>query len=459
MRQAMILPQSGLLPVGQTVFGLPPLDIPAERILFWSIVLVPLWWILGIQIVVFPLVGWYLFIRSLRRPYQVPLLLGWNFWWLYIGAWSLSLLVNLVSGGAELGRSITTLGSIFGVWALIVILWSAMRRLGIRYQVVIRAVCVLGLCQLLAVVVGESYLKLTGSLLQTDSLLVTLFPALPRGFLKAQLYYLDQVGWDLDRVPRLISFYYWSPIAGTMSAFICAAALSERNRLWQVLALLGGLTTAWYAAARVGQVALVLGVIVAVLLMGGLGRKILLAGILPVALGAPRIIQALVSYFFEYRSDSGKLRNLLYERTYEAFLDSPLLGYGTHGRDEVLVLPLGSHSQIYSTLYQTGVLGTVILVLAWVILSFTIGRLALQFPEVAPVFGAWVGLTIVMFSGELEAASVTVFVLGAWLGCAWNRVDELRTQPVGQPRLEAPLPWEWVDRRRPIDIAGTKFNA
>ncbi|BAZ23159.1 hypothetical protein NIES4073_40470 [Kalymmatonema gypsitolerans NIES-4073] len=434
--------------IGTSYLGRQELDITAERIVFWTIALVPVWWIVGIQIAVYPFVGWYLFYRSFRQPKQVTFPFGWNMWWLYIGVWLLSLVINLALGTAEIGRSMTTLGSIFGVWVLTVIVWYAMRRLAIRYHVIIRAICIVGCCQLLAVFIGQGYVLATGSVLQTHSIITTLVPSIPaRVFFDAELYGYDELGWDVESIPRLKSFYYWYPLAGTMSIFICMASLSEPKRFWQVLSFLGGLTTIWFAAARSAQVGISLATFLAIWFGSRLGRKIILGSLIPFGLVSPVVVVEVYKYFFEYRSDSGAARLALYDETFKAFLRSPLLGYGTHGRSETLEVPLGSHSQIYSTLYHTGVLGSFILIVAWIALAVALLRLIHKQPKLSPTLGAWAGLTFVMTSGELEAASVTVFVLAAWLGCAWNWEEQMSIK-AKQPWLsgvqipQPPTPWQ-----------------
>lgn len=434
----------------QSAFVSQQPDTFAEQVIFWTIALIPLWWILGVQVIIYPLVGWYLFYRSLQRPNQVSLPFGWQMWCLYIGVWLLSLLINLAIGTAEVGRSITALGSITGVWMLVVVLWYAMRRLSIRYRVIVRAICILGLCQLIAVIIGEVYLKTTGSILQTHSLVVTLIPSIPgRIFFDAALYGRETLVWDAEPIPRLKSFYYWSPLAGTMSIFICSAAMAERQRFWQWAALLGGLATAWLAAARAAQVGIVLAIVVALWFGEKWGRKLIIACAIPVGVLSPIIISELYKYFFEYRKDSAAGRLALYDETYKAFLNSPLIGFGAQGRSNALAdIPLGSHSQLYSTLYQTGVIGSSILIVAWIAIAFAIFRLVRKQPTLSPVLGAWIGLTLVMPGGELAAASVTAFAIASWLGCAWNQVEQAtikRNLPwlVDTPLLEQPTPWQW----------------
>jgi O-Antigen ligase len=424
-------------------------DIFAEQVVFWTLALLPLWWILGIQVFVYPLVGWYLLLRSLQRPNRVSVPFGWQMWCVYIGFWILSLLINLALGKAEVGRSVTAFGSITGIWTMMVGVWYAMRRLSIRHRVIIRALCIVGLCQLVAVILGEAYLKATGSIIETHSLIVTLIPSIPsKIFFDAALYGKETLVWDADPIPRLKSFYYWSPLAGTMSIFICTAAMAERQRFWQVTGFLGGLVTAWFAAARAGQVAIVVGIIVALWFGEKWGRKLIIGCAIPIGLLSPIIISELYKYFFEYRKDSAAGRLALYDETYKAFLNSPLIGFGAQGRSAVLAdIPLGSHSQLYSTLYQTGIVGSSILAVAWIAIALSLLQLVRKQPTLSPVLGAWVGLTLVMPGGELAAASVTVFTIAAWLGCAWNQVEQAtirRNLPwlVNAPLPELPTPWE-----------------
>lgn len=427
-------------------------DQAAEQFVFWTIALHPLWWILGVQVFVYPFMGWYLLYRSLQRPSTTPLTTGWILWLLYTGVWLVSMMVNLALGTAEVGRSITALGSIFGIWMLMAIVWYAVRRLQIRYRVVVRALVIVGICQLLFLILGETYRLATGSVLQTQSLVLTLVPSMPAGiFFYAQFYGFETLEWGAEPIIRLKSFYYWSPLAGTMSLFICMAAWGERDRRWQVLAWLGGLLTIWLAAARAAQIGIVLAIVIALWFGSRRGRMALLGLLVPVSLLSPVILSTLYNYFFKYRSDSTEGRMALYEETYRAFLESPLLGFGAQGRSQVLDVPLGSHSQLYSTLYQTGALGSVILAAAWIAISLTLLKVVLQRPLLSPVLGAWTGLSLVMLTGELAAGSVTVFSLAAWMGAAWNERDWSRAK--GQrpwlsiaDQAEPPTPWENLQR-------------
>jgi hypothetical protein len=426
-------------------------DVVGERILFGAIALLPLWWILGIQVFVYPLVGWVLFWRCLQRPVRVPIPFGWYMWGGFACIWLISLLINLARGSSEWGRSVTALGTIFGIWLLALVVWYAMRRLGIRYGVVIRALCVVAVCQLIVLGVGETYHLVTGNLLKTQSLVTTLVPSVPaRIFFDAQLYSLDDIGWDKAPVPRFKGFYYWSPVTGTASLIISAAALGERNRWWQILALIGGCGSIWFAASRAAQVGVVVALVIAIWFRGGLGRRLLNWTALPLVLGSPVVISWLYRYFFLYRRDSATLRSELYRLTYQAFLDSPWFGYGSYGRTDGLLnppVPLGSHSQVFSTLYHTGVLGSVVLGVAWIALSIALLRIVLTHPPLSPMLGCWVGFSLQMYSGELSAASITVFSLAAWLGCTWNQSERLSMQmqmpwvaPTCQP--DPPPPWQ-----------------
>lgn len=423
-------------------------DIVAERILFGAIALHPLWWILGIQLVVYPIAGFYLFYRSLSRSKPVTLPIGWQLWSLYIGIWVLSIFINLARGLAEVGRSATASGSILGVWVLTVLTWYAMRRLNIRYRVIIRAICVLGLWQLIVALLGEAYLLATGSALETQSLVVTLVPNIPaRIFFEAKLYAFERLEWDANPVARLKSFYYWAPLAGTMSLFICMGALCDRDRLWKILGFAGGILTLWLAAGRAAQT----GLVVAVILAAWFGDRRLrnaLIWCLPLAgLASPVILSKLYDYFFNYRSDSTAGRIALYRETYRAFVESPLIGFGAQGRSQVLDVPLGSHSQVLSTLYQTGLVGSAVLLAAWIALTVALFQQVQRQPQLSPLLGAWAGLSLSMLTGELAAASVTVFVLASWMGCAWNwneqHLQRQYTPWMALPQLaEPPTPWE-----------------
>lgn len=424
-----------------------PPDLLGERILFWTVALVPLWWILGIQLMVYPVVGWFLLYRSWQCPRVTPLPLGWYIWWLYALVYFSSTILNLCLGVAEIGRSLNAMGAILGIWMLFLIVWYAMRRLGVRLQVVVRALCIVGLCQLVAVILGQLHVAMTGNLLETQSLLVQMVPRMPaRVFFEAQLYGWDRVSWG-EYTPRLKSFYYWSPLAGTMSIFICMAAWMEQKLFWRVAGFLGGAVTIWFAAARAAQIGIIAAVLVTLWFAKGWGRKVLLWGSIPVILAAPVLGDLIHHYLFEYRGDSADGRFALYREAYEAFTQSPWLGYGTYGRSSTLDVPLGSHSQIYSTLYQTGVIGSCVLVAAWIAITLMLSQKVLKHEALSPTLGAWIGMTLQMPTGEFSGASVTVFALAALLGCTWNQAEVLTVRarmswiPCSHLR-EPPTPWQ-----------------
>jgi hypothetical protein len=421
-------------------------DQHAERVVFWTITLVPLWWILGIQILVYPLVGGYLLFRSWYRPHPVPLLVGWHLWCGYIIAWLVSLLMNLALGVAEVGRSLNALGAILGVWVLTVAVWYAMRRLRVRFQVVVRAACIVGLCQLIAVVIGEGYLRLTGSILETRSLVTLLWPSIPaRVFFEAKLYGLDRIAWEVDPVlvPRLLSFYYWSPLAGTMSLILSQIALTEENRFWRWVGLIGAVLTLRFSAARMAQLAFGVATLISLWFGSRWGRRIMNWLAIPIAAASPFLIGGFTWYLFNYRRDSFTLRREMYREAFEAFLESPFLGYGAQGHSRITHHPLGSHSQVISTLYQTGAIGSALLILAWIAIAVALLNWVLKHPHLAPCLGAWVGLTFIMLTEEYHAASVTAFVLSAWLGCAWNWGEQAIHRQWLPPWIqESPLPWQ-----------------
>lgn len=426
-----------------------PTDLFAEKLVFWTIALVPLWWILGIQVFVYPVVGWYLLYRSFQRPSRVPLPFGWQMWCLYAGVWLLAIVINLWTGGAELGRSITATGSITGVWLLTVAVWYAVRRLNVRYRVIVRAICIVGICQLAVAGLGEIYKQLTGGIPETQSLLITLVPSMPADiFFEARLYNYEQLDWDAEPVTRLRSFYYWAPLAGTMSIFVCMGSWVERDRLLRWLSIAGGLITILLAAGRAAQVGIVLAAFITIWLGSREGRRALLWCAPVLGLASPIIISKLYDYFFNYRSDSTSGRLALYQETFQAFTRSPWIGFGAQGRSQVLDVPLGSHSQLYSTLYQTGLIGCFVLAVAWLAVSFSIYRLVRQQPSLSPTLGAWAGLSLAMLTGELAAASVTIFVFAAWLGGAWNWADQQVQQvPWSAATIVEPLtPWESFGR-------------
>ncbi|WP_374307588.1 O-antigen ligase family protein [Methylocella sp.] len=163
---------------------------------------------------------------------------------------------------------------------------------------------------------------------------------------------------------RLVLFFPWAPALGLGALAVTFISLLERNLPWRLLGAGGGAVGVVFSWSRIAIAALVVVgafyaflraprfVKLAVVGAGLCGLFALpLAGIDPLAEVAQ--IQDDVN---GARAGSSLARELIYQKSFEGFLASPLIGNGwigesVHAKEN---LPIGSHSTIYGLLYTGG---------------------------------------------------------------------------------------------------------
>lgn len=139
----------------------------------------------------------------------------------------------------------------------------------------------------------------------------------------------------------------------------------------------------------------------------------------PGLLDAPQVVEQAV---FARGSGSPTSRWTIYERTLEGFVERPLLGWGTErniaGVSEAFIYPAGSHSYYLATLYRQGVLGFVAFLVSW----WTIWRATAQrrVPTRAPMEArAFVAVGRAVVVAALIMATTLAFDLDASLMLVW----------------------------------------
>lgn len=109
----------------------------------------------------------------------------------------------------------------------------------------------------------------------------------------------------------------------------------------------------------------------------------------------------------------------IYEATLSSFVERPLLGWGTERDHPTLALPLGSHSEFFAALYRQGLLGLIAFIgLLWAVWRATrppSGLRAIEPPGTLLRYGRWFFVTSLINSLMTDpAVDSSVFVL-QWL--------------------------------------------
>ncbi len=271
-------------------------------------------------------------------------------------------------------------------------------------------------------------------------------------FYAAVVFYQQELTFG-DPLLRLVLFFPWTTALGLGGLGIFLISTLERHRVWRMIGTAGGLVAVVFSWSRIAQISLILALALLLFLrLRWLWRLVLLCAlaiglsVLPLA-GINPVTEAVEARgaVDAARAGSSMARELIYAKSWEGFLLSPVIGQGwigpsVHPRED---LPIGSHSTVYGTLYTGGMLtfGPFVLAMA-LTTAVVLLRLWRTARGTAEHRGAQVGVALAacliaycpvesLFSLTLPCAFVFVF-LGATLSPA---DDPPMAAPLLSPRL------------------------
>jgi len=280
----------------------------------------------------------------------------------YIAAILAGVWLDQVGEGLAQVASFGVMGWLMGGMAI----WAGAAH-GLSSQHVVRAVAKLGAVIIPLALIGSVGVKLgLPSMISTYTLPILLAP----GSISARLYgsaaiYISEETLG-EIATRLILFFPYTTALGLGGIGITLISLLEKDWRFRFAGLTGGLIAVVFSWSRLALGALLLCGLGWVWLKADLRLKLLmiLAGlcalfVMSVAdidwLGTLLSVQDRID---GVRAGSSLARHLIYQKSWEGFLQSPIFGYGwigpsVHAKE---VLPIGSHSSIYGLLYTGGIL-------------------------------------------------------------------------------------------------------
>jgi hypothetical protein len=355
---------------------------PTEQVFFWITVLAPIWWLLGIQPLLYPLVTLGLFLRNFSVYKLLRIQLPASVW-----AWFLMAIVMAWTAGIALAKTgfpfqqtaaitVTFLKSYFLIFAAMALpFWSCLRS-----QVVTRAVSWLAAGFMVAIplqvfmlyaglnrfVGGEEGIKPPLAAIAPGSQSLRIFFARVEPFFGIPL-------------PRTILYTADPPILGTCALvmfFICLGEPNPRLRRW---ALAGCLLGLFISFSRLSWVCFPLALGLLYILRSGWVRRgsVALGATLSFICGIVGVtvvdlLQKSLETFTSARADSSADRSVVVGKTVERWLESPWIGWGYIQHTykwHIYEVALGSFSSYTAVLYMHGIVGMVFFVLA-LILTF-----------------------------------------------------------------------------------------
>ena len=406
---------------------------PAEKVVYWTIVLTWPLYAIGALYVVGPVLGWALagfagfalFFSPLMRPdmkARVPPFIVW----LSIAA-MLGMLIVLWIGQADYGfGTVQIIKSSIGWakgWALFPLFLIIGACLRIRMEVIVRAYCVLGL----------------GTLILTPLFFVAPMIGLPEKIFTSPLKVVGGPGPEYFSVflytidpangaARWQFFAPWSPFAGLIGVISVLCALEEKNRFWLVCGVLAGLVMAVMTQSRMS----VVGVVVCVALPRALPLILkpwafFAASIVSVAMVVvgDRVVTLMSdtrTHFRQMRANSTRVRGALKRIAKDRWASEAYwFGHGSvePGSHVTEYMLIGTHHTWYGLLFVRGVAGAVLFALPIlaILISLTLRTLVSERGRLP--LGVLLSLLLVSFGGNLETQFYIVWpalvIIGAGL--------------------------------------------
>jgi hypothetical protein len=264
--------------------------------------------------------------------------------------------------GTGLGQTISfgVIGWVMGGLAI----WAGAAH-GLSHRVVVRAVAILGALVIPLAMLGAGGVALGMRTMEFSHTLPTM---LAPNNISARLYasvaiYLSEETLG-ELTTRLILFFPYSTALGLGGIGITLISLLERDWRMRLAGITGGLIAVVFSWSRLALGAMVLCAIGWVWLKASLQLKLLfvflaLTALFIMSVAGEDWLGSLLSVQDRVdgvRAGSSLARQLIYQKSWEGFLQSPMFGYGwigpsVHPKE---TLPIGSHSTVYGLLYTGG---------------------------------------------------------------------------------------------------------
>jgi O-antigen ligase len=235
-----------------------------------------------------------------------------------------------------------------------------------------------------------------------------------------------------EQTTRLILFHPWPTALGVSSLAVGLISLCVQDRRWRWAGLAGALVGVVFSWSRLAMGAAVLLAATLLVLRTPNWLKLLAitlglaalwalmaAGIDPLSMVGDARAAADGA-----RSGSSLARALIYEKSWEGFLQSPWIGHGWVGESvhPVENLPIGSHSTIYGLLYTGGIITfgcfalAMALTLAAIVRSMwrASGTPSRRNADIA--FCLWLVLLLTATYESIYSLTLPCLALFAWIG-------------------------------------------
>jgi O-Antigen ligase len=400
----------------------------AEKLLYWAIVLTPLWWVTGVQTLVFPLLTLYLIVKGcdLDKLTKGSLpLCNWAWLGMSIAAFWTSLF-GLDAMGFSPMKAAATVFTVLKGYFLIFGCMTLPFWYPIRVKVITRAVVWLSIGYLVTLFIQIIILFGTGP---QKGILPPLAKAIPGDKLSLMVKFAIIQPFAGIPLPRTELYTADPPILG-VCAFLCFfICLGETNKRLRKYALAGASASLIIAQSRLAWMCFPLTNLIINSFRSRLPREGTLwlatfVSFLSAILGLTvnDLISKPLETFNSARADSSKDREFVVSATIEAWKESPWIGWGVIDKtvswgNGAFTLPLGTFSSYSQVLYLHGIVGFVFFALALVSTLLIFLEKSLQGNILCQrAFGSLIGLYLLCQATTLTWMAIYFWFYFIWLG-------------------------------------------
>ena len=407
-----------------------------ERVVYWTIMLTPLWWVLGLQTIVYPVVSAFLLVAGFKLDRLIKASLPICIWaWLgmtFAAFWTN--LFGLESIGFEILKSAATFFTIFKGYFMIFACMTLPFWHRIRVQTIVRAVSWMTASYLVLLTIQLLILFAIGP---QDHFLPPLARLIPGEKTSLMVKFAEIQPFFGIPLPRTDLYTADPPILGVCSLLCFFMCLSETNQRLRKFALAGSLAGLIISQSRLAWVCFPLVWIVIYCFRSGLARQAYLwvisltsffAAVL--SLSIKDFLALPLATFNNARADSSKDREFIVSATIEAWKESPWLGWGIMDKtaswgNGVFVLPLGTFSSYAQVLYVHGIFGFIFFITALVSTLCSFWQPAMQGNLICQrAFGTLIALYLLLHATNLTWMAIYFWFFFIWLGAILSQLKQ-----------------------------------
>lgn len=341
-----------------------------EKIIYFTAILTPVWWLLGIQPLFYPAIGLLLLLKnfSFKKAIRKPLPVAAWAWFVMF----LVMLVTVLQGLVESGAGVTTfLSSMVTVYKsyLMIFAFIALPFWGkVRSQVIVRAVTWMSFGFLINLLIQIVLLAAGVNDAVFTPPLAKILPGDVKSLMVTSAKFSSFFGVSL---PRSTLHTVDPPILGAVAFLTFMISLTESKpqmRRWGIVGSLSALIISFSRSAWVGTA---LGLLFLTLFRSRLLRIWNFVGLsIACLIGAvsertpAELLASPAEIFNQARASSSDTRGIVVQATIDAWLEKFWLGWGII-RGEVQIyegvyISLGSFSTYSAVLYLHGIIGFIV---------------------------------------------------------------------------------------------------